>query len=537
MAHSIIGLTIEMNELKLARIKTVRGDLVLDRCHTLRWGSLEHEQTGQPGMIESLTTLVKEDFFVGSDLMVALPSARVTTKTLVFPFSDRRKIESVLADSLEEHLAYAIDQAHIITTPIVQDKDQSKVLAWAVRKNEISELIALLGQIGLEPRGIYPEAVALSTFAGLVREDEQANRLILALYRNHAVIVVRSGPTIVQQRVITIGLDQILNAAQAHDHPEGLPLETILTGPVSDPSPLGPDQQKQLERAFVDLKTELIRTIQSLKGQTDLNTVRQIEVTGDLNCSQPVWAALNKDFAFEFVPLTHYHPSIRNRNQSPDCPVNEQNIQAYSTALGLCLHGLDRFSSKVGNLRSGEFIYRKDIALLKGKLIVTAILLGLVLVLGFSSLFYHVNLWENVYEQKKNEISTIFQTAFPNLAHISGENQLPLVKQKLNELTSELQSFGKHEQGRPSHLSILLTLSQIIPPTIKLDIIELSISDTKLEMKGEIDTYKSVDLVRNEIQKLAYVSQVTTGKTTKDVREEVLIFQMTALFKNPGGVQ
>ncbi|MFC1854132.1 hypothetical protein ACFL27_28445, partial [candidate division CSSED10-310 bacterium] len=106
------------------------------------------------------------------------------------------------------------------------------------------------------------------------------------------------------------------------------------------------------------------------------------------------------------------------------------------------------------------------------------------------------------------------------------------IQQKLGEIKEELRSFGPQGQNRPTPLNMLLDLSENIAADITINVQELSLTTDKMDIRGEIDTFKSVELIRSELSKLPYIREVRMGKTTKGVNDEVLVFQTTAYFQD-----
>lgn len=535
MTQNIICLTFHKEKMTIIKMEPIRRTLILRDHREIPLGEPIGVENQNSDFFEAIRALHNEDYFQNADILVTLPTSKVTTRIVEFPFSDRHKIELALPHAMEEFLAYPIDEAHFTFTPIDQDNTMTRVLAWSIRKSDVERFLELLEQVELDARALYTQSVALSAAVGDGNEEKGIGRAVLEVHDQHSILIVKKRNIIIQQRVINFGLEHLIETAIQKTKLDREGCSLMLTD--TDNGEQLPDvHENLLSEIFDELKNELLRTMKAIVTQAKLDDIQQIEICGSLACSQSVMDILNKDFEIDIKSLQTQHLLLTNKGDTNQTTFTPSLVRKLTSTFGLCVLSQERSLYKTANLRRGDFIYQKDITLLRGKLIGTAVLVLLVFILGLSSLYYRVGVWEDRYNQKKQEIASLIRNAFPGLTNVQDDVLMKVAKQRVSTLTEELKNFGQHEQGRPSTLNILLDLSKNIPQDIVIDIQELSITDDRVELKGEIDTYKSVDLVRNIIQKLPYIQEVKTGKTTKNVSEEVLIFQMTARFLDQGGV-
>lgn len=463
-----------------------------------------------------------------TDIISLFPSARVSTKKLDFPFVDKRKIKTAIPYSMEDYLPYAPDEAHFISTPISGEGDGRSILCWTVKQNELNETLSLFEAEEAEPKAIVPHPFVLNTIS-LSETANEKDEYLLGIYDSFSILMAKRGGNIINQRQIGIGLYDLFQVDQEISEETLHSIKTDIARQNFYQRTNGPSILNILD----DFSREIvlsIRNVQTLFPDFDIENIR---LFSEWQIHDETMAFWEEKIAVRMSQIQVTLPLLKFLVNKLSSLCEPLDIPQYMTALSLAFMGLDRKMLLQANLRQGTFIYQKDLSLLKGRFITSAALLAVIIVIALGTMFYRVSSQKSLYEQRKTELEEIFKNAFPGVKNVNAA--LAQTRQKVNEIKGELKRFGKEGNGDSGPLAVLNELSTVIPPEITIDIQEIFISDEKLEIRGEIDTYKSVDFVRSEIEKFPFVQEVQVGKTTKAVNSDVLVFQMTAIFGGSSG--
>ncbi|MFN7133293.1 MAG: pyridoxal-phosphate dependent enzyme, partial [Myxococcales bacterium] len=115
-------------------------------------------ETGLKGALEAL----KADGKLAADqVIVATPGCSVATHLLTLPFTDPRRIEATLGFEVEGQLPYDISEVVYDHQQLLARADgKSEILVGVVRNEEMTNLLTLLNECGVDPRVITTSAVA-----------------------------------------------------------------------------------------------------------------------------------------------------------------------------------------------------------------------------------------------------------------------------------------------------------------------------------------------------------------------------------------
>jgi len=126
----------------------------------------------------ALQALADRGAFVGEQIITALPGDAATVRKLAFPFEDRRKIEAVLPGVLDDEIPLDIDDVVVSFTTLGKNADgETEVLVAFARQDAVQAQLDLLADIGVQPRHIRFDALALTELFEQFYKDDFVQRL------------------------------------------------------------------------------------------------------------------------------------------------------------------------------------------------------------------------------------------------------------------------------------------------------------------------------------------------------------------------
>ncbi|MBV8773190.1 MAG: hypothetical protein JO166_12805, partial [Deltaproteobacteria bacterium] len=149
------------------------------------------------------------------DLVISsLPSEYVAKRLLALPFTDRRRLQQVVAFALEEHLPFAVDDAVVAFARVGRESTNTLVIAAAVRRDIVREHLELLGRAGLDPKTVTLSALALAGMLARSRNGNPGAHLVIDIESAcTSMVLVDSEGTPRAMRTVGHGLDFQVNGA------------------------------------------------------------------------------------------------------------------------------------------------------------------------------------------------------------------------------------------------------------------------------------------------------------------------------------
>ena len=153
----------------------VRGTMVrasLRRVEVASYAEAPLPHTTPERQAETLREAVRQltsSFSPAPDyVIVCLGGDHVSLRTLEMPLVARKRITDVLPFELEALLPFPVDQAVVDHQPIDQAAGKMRLLAAAVPRASVAELITVLRNAGVDPREIAAGAAALDGLVSVV---------------------------------------------------------------------------------------------------------------------------------------------------------------------------------------------------------------------------------------------------------------------------------------------------------------------------------------------------------------------------------
>ncbi|MBN1829269.1 MAG: pilus assembly protein PilM [Deltaproteobacteria bacterium] len=435
MKEGFIGLHIRSGSIAAVKAsRTLRGLKVTDR------DLIALSDAG--GLAEALRSLFSKPAYRRGSVRIALPGRWFSFRTLRLPFEDRRRIDKTIGFEMESRIPFTKEDV-LIDYLRIKAGDQSQIFAAAIQKKRIENLLAALRECGVEPAVIDIGPVPM---AARLLENRQGNggSVIVDLDGDDATVILSEGNAIVMIRSMTRGsteamVQEVLNtlrSALVRGIVREEPRRFCLIGPGA-----GEEEATALGHAL-NLPLE----------KTDFLWPESLDWSHDLN--------------------------------SWDSDVMD-------TALSLAMGG--RTQDLGFNFAVGDFRPRRKFQKIQREALWTGAVVCVVCAAFGADFLIKYRTDRLRLARMKGDITAVFHQAMPQATTIV--DPLQQLKIKVDELRKK-QTAAQDGRRAPTVLDILKSLSANLPPAAAVTFTNFSLSAGSLELRGETDSFNTVDAVK-----------------------------------------
>jgi type IV pilus assembly protein PilM len=449
MAHTIIGLDIGSYSVKVA---TVSASFRALQWTEFREYVIPHGERDRPERAadEALQKVAEEARELTPMTVTAISADRVMTRFVSLPFSDRKRIDSVLGFELEGQLPYGVDDFLYAYERLPSiEENHSTIFAAAVARQHLGAHLEKLLEFGLDPRVVTINAAA---YLNLCRHMSPEGCVAIVDIGHHTTdtCIVLDGELVMTRSVGRAGLAVTQAIAERMD----LPFEEAETLKHAEGRLPGRDSGENaplVDAAVEALNPLLIALRQTMRAQYERTHHRVDKVILTGGCSRLVnmrhWleSSLNvpvQTFALSTLPFSKVnHP--------------EHYLDGAAVSLGLALMPT-REAQRTENLnfRRGQYGYEGDFKFLRDKMKTLIAMAAVLLIAGLS--------WAYVLNARL-EKKLVHQRTL--LSDFTGEHFDKASKnfKKTVERLKRPQQTQKGETGFPpmSAIAVLDTITQI----------------------------------------------------------------------------
>ncbi len=390
--------------------------------------------------------------------LVGLPLSAFSVRNLHVPFHDEKKRAQILPFELESRLLLPAEQVASVSFVTTRGKDGTGLVAFAAEKIMLNSLLAEK-EGNLAFRALYPAAYALARQVQLEANLDQSH-VTLLLYADvfSVSFICLRGNTPFFFREITLS-----EFWQDED-------VALILSPSSG------------EHRLIQELWQNIRLCSRISGHEF--KPEKVLIAGPL-AQSPILSSLLAQFAdcpIERAQFFFKGYSLRKGLPAP----------TFDAALACALQGFDKDDTV--NFRQGEFARPRALFSQRKNWLSAALFCAL---LAFSAILY---LWNTVRvlslesEHLRQEMITQYKGAFPGKEVVHDPYLEMLSAQKEGQVETGLSLF---DSQRPSVVQVLAALSQNLPKGIPLKVSRLSIDQERVQLKGETDSFKTVDTIRS----------------------------------------
>ena len=392
----------------------------------------------------------------------SLPGEFVAKRLLALPFTDRRRLQQVVAFALEEHLPFAVDDAVVAFARVGRESSNTLVMAAAVRRDILRQHLELLGSAGLDPKTVTLSALALAEMLTRARDGSPGAHLVIDIENAcTSIVLVDSAGTPRAIRTVGHGLDFHVNGALR------APATNAIFAAARQTMLAHRDQERpELILAGAAAETPGVPDLVARTLQVPVRDIGEFDYSGLIRGS----AAISKRFAGCIAMLL---------GEAPSNPFELLNFRQGEFAF----HG-----------RSGTIAPLRIPALLAG----AAAIAGIVqFSLGVAVSLRQLHLLDR---QIRKITAPALGKADPAKAQAS-------LAARLADMNSRLRLMGG-SVGHGSPLDVLEALSRVLPSGMPAEVQMIQIDDGGMKLEGEADSFTTVDQVKRALERDGNFGQV-----------------------------
>jgi len=480
MHPSVTG--IDINDGYLTAVQVIKGfgGWELTACARV-------QMTGEETLEQGLSTLSQSMNLTGGECIVAISGAETYYRNLTVPFKDKKKQREVLSFELEPNVPFPIDDL-VLDFFSVEGSDKPEILAFFAEKRVIGQLLDTFAGHGIDPEALCVRCIPMALWL-INHFVTPENGFLLELGEKRATLVLWRKSRVVFIRTFF------------HDHKTG-------------------DSKDQPSRALQSLLNTVRHTLHAFEaGRKGSAPPEKVFLTGQ-GATLPGIPQLVADalgIPGERVDLSS---DDRIRLGEDAEPVWDGSLMDNALALAL---GYSSAGGLGPNLRRDEFeikkrsfyrskIFRKAVAWL----LVIAVLWAV----DMSVETYFLNQRAAALDSR---IRVLFKETFPHVTRI-----VDPVKQaqiEVNEL-KRVSTPGQVADTNGRALDLLLEISERLPETMDLKVSRLVIDSNSVRIKGETDTYNTVDRAKQGLEKSSLFKATTISSANLDQGKSRVLFEI-----------
>lgn len=536
MVKKILGLDIGSHSIKAVLFETAFRSYVLTDLFQSPPLRLDETHPEEHNIIiaESILQMIHKNNLKISSTVTALSGKYVSTRILKLPLPPKQ-LAKVLPFEIEGYIPFPLEDL-ILDHHIIQSSGGETVcLAAAAQKGIIEDHLSLLHRAGVDPSFVTFDSISLYNLNQFIPQDSYKTYAIVDMGHQKTSICIVSNQKIALIRTLYTGgrdideairsemnltLDQAAEVKEKHGilDTEG---HTVKSADLKKLSTC-------IKSVINPLFQEIFQSFHLFRTQDWISSEEQ-KIEHVFFCGG---TSLLKNLPEYFTGLINI-PSQRMYlldHQSPDRPSRaKEPLFATAVGIGLKISARGKNASHIEsiNFRRGDFSFSKSLGDFQEKILFFGKWIAVIFALAFLQLIVkNGNL--------RRENNAVEKIALQESKKIMPDEKVTSSKNAIKKLETKIQELQQKQDvlttglNRMTALGILRQLSVLIPDDIQVDLKELSIERNKITVRGETDSFASVDRVIASVQANKEFERVEKG----DIRENSdgkKSFQMTVL--------
>jgi len=454
------------------------------------------------GLDEALKALREQVDFKADTYISAIPGEQVSYRNLHMPFRSAKKIRQTIAYEIETMVPFPVEDL-VVDFTLIDQSGQSDILAASVRREDISKYLAVLQNHGVEPDilDISGVPVVLWLFRQLEIPDDG--------------ILFQIGQ---KRTTMVLYIDKHISLIRSLAFSDGLMPEAISNSPAYG------NAQSQVPKPIVScfelLCTNVQNTLHAFEYQNDIEVKpEKIFVTGAGNLYPHTVGLLERFFD---IPVEE----INVLGDDPGIHIDENIAQSWNSAtmdsaLALTLRG-----NKQGlgfNFRKDEFQIKRKNTKLKREIRKAAVFL--IVILSLLATYFGMDYYflKERYRMLNKQITETFRQTLPNVKRIVD----PLQQMRI-EITQIKKSafFLPGIGGDHKVVDLLRDISIRVPESLDVRVMRMVVDPAAVNIKGETDTFNTVDIIKKGLEPSEYFSSVTISSANLDRSRKRVQFEI-----------
>jgi Tfp pilus assembly PilM family ATPase len=338
-----------------------------------------------PGLaLEDIWAHVKQHLAVSvNTLVIGLDARASSTRQLVFPFTDVKRIESAVAFELEGQVPYAIDDVAVTWQICERAPQHTHLLAAVTPKVQVRQQLRAQADAGLEPRVLMLPAAGLAEFIAPTTEGAVALASIGATQTQIAICrkglrfarTLRLGGGDIDRSLVKLfGIDPA-GAKAAKEQDARLVMPSRQARPIADEATEVRQSQQVSDVIMAALSPLVMGFVATFKSLPPEDSPARLLLTGGTSRLPGLVPYLQHRLGIP-VELLDMQQNLEG------IPLGQALGPEYAVALGMAVSLYRNGRDTPLNFRRNEFAYSGDLQLYRGQLTRAAVGTGLVLCLA-----------------------------------------------------------------------------------------------------------------------------------------------------------
>lgn len=441
---------------------------------------------------------------------VGISLSVLSLRNITLPFADEKKIRQVLPFELEEQLLLPMEAQVIATTLTSGGADKTALLAAAVEKDALRQLLATLRSCGLEPERICPALHALTD--RLCRTEHTGSDFLLLHGEVSAVqmALVRQGEILFMRRLAWP--DEVFTHAVFRYEDGGI-------------STAEPEAAAEAVSSLCDI---VRRSLDYFAMQSGMAAVRPeyLVLSGPMLVCSGFRELLETglDLPGRTCDLT--------RDGAASAPAESWRPPMHDSALALALQSGRRSKEACLDFRQGEFAPPRRLLGSKKQLIALGAVAGLLLLAGGGWLLIDGRMRQKQYDSLSAKMEKMFQESFPGVK--PGPDPLMHMRSLRRGIGTSAEVMPIFTDEKRA-LFVLADISARIPSSIQLQVDRFLLDQNSVSLKGTTDAFNNVNAMQSLLSKSSRYSEVRIVSATKGKQDEGIQFELRLQLKAGGG--
>ncbi|MCL5276527.1 MAG: pilus assembly protein PilM [Deltaproteobacteria bacterium] len=480
---NIFGIDIGRYSLKVVNVKTtLRG---IEYTGAKEFVFPRDTGLGSEENVESLKEFFTIEGLSASEVIVGIPSDMVSVHTISVPFTDDKLVSQAIGTELEGVSPFSLEETIMDYNVLRKDRSgeqaSTQAITFSMNTDTMKQWLDLLMRIGVDPNIIE---VAHSSYANL------------------SAYLKLEGPFV----IVDIG-HMHTSLTFINDSGVFMARDLRISAPMLGLVP-GADTLNESIKAFFVKELKLsISTVERKIGAD----IASVVFAGRLADKGRVF---EKDLGLPVfsLPINDIARTLMDERASigPE----------YGLACALALRNVIRKPRNLINLRRGSFKFQRAIEQIKGKLVATLGIAGLIIIVSMVSMAYGYIGLKHRSGLLEKKMYALFHDAFPNEPSLGD----PLGTMKY--LVSQEKKKSEDLSGSIPVIEVLRELSTGIPKDVKVDVTELSIDPEQITLRGRTPTIDNVDKIVIGIKNFNTIKDVKVIDTRKTADQKAFEFQL-----------
>jgi type IV pilus assembly protein PilM len=442
---------------------------------------------GGSSFAEGLARFIELHGLSTEHVVAALPSDRVSTRRLGFPFREKRKLAQAVPFELEGLIPFDLEDVFIDWMITGGERSTAIVAATVAQRQDVAETLGILDAAACAPRVLEAEGLSLANLASIF--DLSGTRLVVDLGHRKTTVCLMVDEIPMASRSIPVGGLSLTRAMSKDlglslDDAEQLKCEEGLFD-------TGFNSRSSGALAHLDrIARELLRTAEAFEdvlGGPAAEQLDEITLVGG-------GARLHRidEYLGERLGVTTRRISLPDDTEGAALVAGGDPV-VFAPAIALALRGTGQARTHM-NLRQGEFAFRTSWRqFLIPEARPTAIWAGVVLALLAATGINSILIESLRADRLEARAADIYLARFPGEAP---SRPMAAMAQAVDEARENAEFLGLYS-GNLSALDIMTELSARVPDDLKVRFEEVQIDRKVVRVKVAAENYEAADRLEN----------------------------------------